>query len=208
MDTNNTDTVVVLNREHSALPEGSREWLNQAAKCQDITDGLWIKCAQHLHDGGIWVSQLTPATEKNPNDNYDLDTHQEVGLYVAEAMLLGHLLVNADGKALSKADWKGKPLESASYDVAMRRWNRNMKILKGHMLRIENELVETDSTRELLGALALIDREITVLRTTILGLSTKRCDINVADASMFLADALAKCKGLKVGMANKVEFAK
>jgi len=207
VDTNNT--VVVMNREHSALPEGSRELLNQAAKAQDHADGLWVSCAQHLHDGGVWVSQLTPATEKTPNDAYCFDTHQEVGLYVAEAMSLGYLLVDADGKALSKADWKGKPLESTSYDVAMRKWNRNMKTLKGHMQKIEQELVESDSTRVLLTALQLIDREITALRTTVLGLTNpSRLDINVADASIFLADALAKCRGLKVGMANKVEFAK
>jgi hypothetical protein len=202
------NTVVVLNVEHSALPEGSRELLNSAAKAQDHADGLWLSCAQFLHDGGIWVSQLTPATKDKPNDNYDADTHQEVGLYVAEAMSLGYLLVNAEGKTLSKADWKGKPLESASYDVAMRKWNRNIKTLKGHMEKIEAELVETDSTRVLLTALELIDREITALRTTVLGLNVKRCDINVADASVYLADALAKCKGLKYGMANKVEFAK
>ena len=206
MDT--TNTVLVLNREHSALPEGSRELLNQAAKAQDTADGLWLSCARYLHDGGVWVSQLTPATKDKPNDAYCVDTHQEVGLYVAEAMALGYLLVDVEGKALSKADWKGKALESASYDTAMRRWNRNMKTLKGHMEKIENELVESDSTRVLLDALAIIERDITVLRTTILGLSSKRCDINVADASVFLADALAKCKGLKTGMANKVEFAK
>ena len=206
MDTINT--VLVLNREHSALPEGAREVLNEAAKAQDHADGLWVMSAQFLHDGGIWVSQLTPATEKNPNDNYDADTHQEVGLYVAEAMALGYLLVDVEGKALSKADWKGKPLETASYDVAMRKWNRNMKLLKGHMQKIEDELVESDSTRVLLTALELIDREINALRATILGLNVKRQDISVADASVFLAEALAKCKGLKTGMANKVEFAK
>ena len=206
MDTNNT--VVVMNREHSALPEGARELLNSAAKAQDHADGLWVSCAQHLHDGGVWVSQLIPATKDKPNDAYCIDTHQEVGLYVAEAMLLGHLLVDADGKALSKADWKGKTLETASYDGTMRRWNRNMKTLKGHMMRIESELVESDSTRILLTALELIDREINALRATILGLNVKRQDISVADASVFLAEALAKCKGLKTGMANKVEFAK
>lgn len=206
MDTINT--VLVLNREHSALPEGSRELLNSAAKAQDTADGLWVMSAQFLHDGGVWVSQLIPATKDKPNDNYDADTHQEIGLYVAEAMALGYLLVNADGKALSKSDWKGKPLESSAYDVAMRKWNRNMKTLKGHMQKIEDELVETDSTRVLLDALALIDREINALRATILGLNVKRQDISVADASVFLAEALAKCKGLKVGMANKVEFAK
>ena len=206
MDTINT--VLVLNREHSALPEGSREVLNEAAKAQDHADGLWVMSAQFLHDGGIWVSQLTPATTATPNDNYDADTHEEVGLYVAEAMALGYLLVDAEGKALAKANWKGKPLETASYDVAMRKWNRNMKLLKSHMQKIEDELVESDSTRVLLNALALIDREITALRTTVLGLSTKRQDVNVADASVFLAEALAKCKGLKFGMANKVEFAK
>jgi len=182
--------------------------LNSAAKAQDQADGLWVLCAQFLHDGGVWVSQLTPATKDKPNDAYCVDTHQEVGLYVAEAMSLGYLLVNAEGKALSKADWKGKPLETASYDVAMRKWNRNIKTLKGHMERIEKELVESDSSRVLLGALAIIEREITALRSTILGLNEKRCDINVADASVYLADALAKCKGLKCGMANKVEFAK
>ena len=208
MDTINP-VVVVLNVEHSALPEGSREMLNSAAKAQDTADGLWLSCAQHLHDGGVWVSQLTPATKDKPNDNYDADTHQEIGLYVAEAMSLGYLLVDAEGKTLSKADWKGKALESASYDVAMRKWNRNIKTLKGHMEKIENELVETDSTRVLLSALELIEREITALRTTILGLTNpNRLDINVADASVYLAEALAKCKGLKTGMANKVEFAK
>jgi len=206
MDTINT--VVVLNVEHSALPEGARELLNSAAKAQDTADGLWLNCAQFLHDGGVWVSQLTPATKDKPNDAYCIDTHQEVGLYVAEAMALGYLLVNADGKALSKGDWKGKPLETASYDVAMRKWNRNLKTLKSHMERIEAELVESDSSRVLLSALELIDREITALRTTVLGLNVKRQDINVADASVYLADALAKCKGLKNGMANKVEFAK
>jgi len=206
MDTLNN--VVVLNVEHSALPEGSRELLNQAAKAQDQADGLWVRCAQFLHDGGVWVSQLIPSTTQQPNDNYDADTHREIGLYVAEAMSLGYLLVNAEGKALSKSDWKGKPLETASYDVAMRRWNRNLKTLKGHMEKIEKELVETDSSRVLLDALAIIEREITALRTTVLGLNAKRQDINVADASVYLADALAKCKGLKHGMAKVVEFAK
>ena len=211
MDTINTiaiNTVGVFNLSHSALPEGARELLNSAAKAQDQADKLWVNCAQFLHDGGVWVSQLTPPTKDKPNDAYCVDTHQEIGRYVAEAMVLGYLLIGKEGKVLSKADWNGKPLESASYDVAMRRWNRNIKTLKGHMEKIEKELVENESTRVLLNALAIIERDISALRSTILGLNEKRCDINVADASVYLADALAKCKGLKNGMAKVVEFAK